>query len=160
MLFIALLVFVVHFTLVILFANPFNAKIPSIAGRYVYPFFQQSWTMFAPAPSNNYRLFVEYDYNGLHKYDLFAEVNGLHQQNRLRGYEPLMLVFSNSIHYFEHATPLRKKLNGPVRNDLFFTMLEHSVLNYIREKHDSKISQVKIILCVLEAGGKQRVYFN
>lgn len=153
-------IFVLHFSLVIAFANPLSPDIPSVARRYVYPFFQQSWEMFVPPPSSNYKLFVEYECNGLHKYDLFAEINTAHQKNRLKGYEPLMLVFSNSIHYFEHSTPMLNKLNGPVRNDLYFSMIEYSALNYVRKKHNCQIPAIKMTLLVNDPSTGQRVYFN
>jgi hypothetical protein len=151
---------VLHFSLVIAFANPWSSSIPPIAMRYAYPFFQQSWEMFVPAPSSNYKLFVEYECNGIQKYDLFEEVNTAHHQNRLKGYEPLMLLFSNSIHYFEYSTPLQEKLNGPMRNDLHFTMIEHSALNYVRKKHDCQIPRIKMVLYISGPATGQRVYFN
>jgi hypothetical protein len=146
--------------MVLLFANPCTSYIPQIARSYAYPYFQQKWNMFVPPPSSNYNLFVEFECGGLQKYDLFQKVLITHQKNRFNGSEPILLALSNTIHYFEHHTKQRQKLNGPVKNEKFFVMLEHSVLNLLRSTHKCNIEQVKIILLVKEHSGRQRVYFN
>jgi hypothetical protein len=115
--------------------------------------------MFVPAPVNNYRLFVDFNCGGRQRYDLFQQVTLAHQENRFSGYEPLVLAFSNSIHYFEHAAKLRGKLNGPIKNDLYFSIIEHSARNYIRVKHHCDPQDLKLLLMV-SSPDDTRVYFN
>jgi len=146
--------------MVLLFANPFSQYIPLISRSYAYPFFQQKWNMFVPAPSGNYRLFVDFECKGTQRYDLFQRLVFMHQDNRFSGGEPLVLAFSNSIHYFEHHTTERGRLNGPVRNDRLFSMIEHSALNLVKQLHGCETDSVKIILLVEDYNGNARAYFN
>jgi hypothetical protein len=153
-----------HFILVLIFANPYvkvKHKLDYYAEWYIHPYFAQNWNLFAPAPDTNYRLFVEYEDQGIKKADLFQEILLKHQSNRFKGYGPLLLAFSNSIHYFEKGTGLQKKLNGPVKNDQYFTIVETSALNYLRSTRQIKSDKIKIYLLVLDVNsGAQRVYYN
>lgn len=136
-------------------------KFTSFSQRYVYPFFHQNWSLFAPAPDSNYQLFVQYEKNGIQKKDLFTEIVTKHQANRLAGYGPLVLAFSNSIHYFEKNTILTDKLNGPVAGDNYFEMIEYEVANYLRTTEKITPQKIKLFLVVENVlSGKQRVYYN
>lgn len=127
---------------------------------YVYPYFYQNWNLFAPIPNSNYQLYARVDTENNGE-SIFEEVLTLHQSNRLKGYEPLLIGFSNCIHYFEKNTPLQNAINGPIQNDLNFDILKHAVKNYLQHKHKKKIGEVKLMLVVKEvADGKQRIYFN
>ncbi len=131
------------------------------AEAYVYPYFHQNWNLFAPPPSSNYTLFATYNNNGNKTTDVFNEILIKHQTNRLLGYEPLLIAFSNSIHYFEKNTLLKDALNGPVYDDLYFSMLEHSVKTYLEVKNKIKLSHVTLLLIVEDnPTKKQRLYFS
>jgi hypothetical protein len=150
---------VFHFTMTISYAGP--VSIPAIPSfRYIYPFFQQSWNLFVPTPVSNYRLFVEFDCDSLHRFDLFGKIVTAHSENRLKGYEPVLISFSNSLHYFEHTTPLKEPLNGPVSADPYFKMIEYSARNYLRQTYHCGIDTLKIILVVEPLHESPRVYFN
>jgi hypothetical protein len=150
---------VFHFTMTISYAGPIS--IPAIPSfRYMYPFFQQSWNLFVPTPVSNYRLFVEFDCHGRQRFDLFAKLVAAHRENRLKGYEPLVIAFSNSMHYFEHTTSLKAALNGPVSADPYFNMITYSAGNYLRQSYGCAIDTLKIILVVEPLYERPRVYFN
>ena len=146
------------------FANPYSKtknKLSYYADWYVYPYFAQNWNLFAPAPDTNYKLFVEYEDHGKQQTDLFQEILLKHQTNRLKGYGPLVLAFSNSIHYFEKSTEFQKKLNGPIKDDKYFSILEKSVLNYLRSTRNIDIDKVKIHLVVQPlSSNEMKVYYN
>ncbi len=128
---------------------------------YVYPFFHQSWSLFVPAPNTNYHLYAEYEDHGPKRKDVFEEILLNHQRNRLKGYGPLVIAFTNSIHYFEKNTELLQPLNGPVKNDLYFKMVENSTLQYLKNTLQENIKEVKIKLVVESIDtGKSRVYYN
>lgn len=149
--------------LVIFYALPFksNNKLTFFSQVYVRPFFHQNWNLFAPAPQSNYRLLAVYNDGKINKRDVFTEILSKHQTNRLAGYGPLLLAFSNGIHYFENNTPLRNSINGPVKNDPYFSMLEHSVKNYLLNTRKTITEEVKIILIVDNADThEERIYFN
>jgi len=153
-----------HFILAGIFANPYaksKSKIDYYAEWYIYPYFAQNWNLFVPAPNTNYKLFVAYEDHGIQRTDLFQEILIQHQSNRFKGYGPLVLAFSNTIHFFEKSTELKKKLNGPVKNDKYFQILETSVLNYLRSSRNIKLESVKIQLVVQTLNSdKMKIYFN
>jgi hypothetical protein len=153
-----------HFTLIIVYTNPLphtKSKIDYYAEWYVYPYFTQNWSLFAPTPTTNYNLFVEYNDNGLQKVDVFNELLLQHQGNRFKGRGSVLLAFTNSIHYFEKTTKKLGTLNGPITDDLYFEMIVQETLNYIRSTRKIKIEAVKIQLVVQSIDlGKSRVYYN
>lgn len=159
-----LLALCIHFSLLLVFTNPYREagkKLDYYAQWYVYPYFSQNWNLFVPPPSTNYRLFVEYEQNGLQRKDIFEELEVKHQANRFKGYGSLLLAFSNSIHFFEKNTARQKPLNGPVSNDLYFRILENSVENYLKATCGQDIKHIRLRLMVSDIhSGGNRVYFN
>jgi hypothetical protein len=153
-----------HFSLVWLYVNPFQAeKDRSFWGQfYCTPFFSQGWTMFVPVPHNNYMLFVDYTTKGQKQQrEIFQSLVARHRANRLAGYEPTLVAFTNSIHYFEHSTPLNASLNGPVRDDLYFKILKHSAINYVKRECRCEPQNARVILLIKPANGDaMRVYFD
>ena len=129
---------------------------------YVYPYFHQTWTLFVPAPTTNYHLYAEWEDNGTQRTDLFGEILLKHQTNRLKGYGPLVIAFTNSIHYFEKNTTQQAALNGPVTNNTYFKMIENSALNYLRHsRNNARIDSIKLKLVVESVdSGALRTYFN
>lgn len=160
----ALFALAIHFSLAAIFANPYaksRTKLNYYAEWYIYPYFSQNWNLFAPAPNTNYKLFVEYEDKGKQKTDLFQEILLQHQSNRFKGYGPLLLAFSNTIHYFEKSTELQNKLNGPIKDDTYFSILEKSVLNYLRSTRKIDLKKVKVQLVVQTlTSGEMKVYYN
>jgi hypothetical protein len=150
--------------LILIFANPFSTrkqKLDYYAEWYVYPYFSQNWNLFVPPPNVNYKLFVEYDDHGIQKKDIFQEILLQHQKNRLKGYGPLLLAFSNSIHYFEKATEQTKQLNGPIKDDKYFEIIEKSALNYLKHTYGNGIKDLKLTLVIEDIHSRrQRAYFN
>lgn len=136
-------------------------RLKAIAAHYNASYLHQSWDVFVPPPSANYRLFVDFECNGMqYKKDLFEEVTLRHQSNRLAGYGPLLLAFSNSITYFEQSTALQSSMNC-VTSDLHFDMIVHAANNYLREHCGSEPKHLKLILWVQDVATQhQRVYFN
>jgi len=153
-----------HFTLILIYANPYaktKQKLDYYAEWYVYPYFTQNWNLFVPPPNTNYKLFVEYEDKGIQTKDVFEELLIQHQSNRLKGYGPLLLAFSNSIHYFEKNTELQKSLNGPIKNDLYFQIIEKSALNYLKSTRKINIEKIKMRLVVQTLGSNtEKIYFN
>ncbi|MBA2610672.1 MAG: hypothetical protein H0U95_01785 [Bacteroidetes bacterium] len=154
---------IIHFGCILLYSNPFvtqKNKAEYYSQAYVYPYFHQSWNLFAPAPTTNYKLYCEYADIGEQKSDLFSEIKLMHQTNRLKGYEPLLVAFSNSIYYFEKASG-QQPLNGPIQNDVNFNIIEKLSKNYLEYSRKIRVDKLKLILVVNEnSNSKQRVYFN
>jgi hypothetical protein len=104
---------------------------------------------------------VSYQKNGIHKKDVFNEIVIKHQSNRLVGMGPLVLAFSNTIHYFEKNTGRLEKLNGPISGDKYFEILEHEARNYLINTEKIEPQLVKLFLVVENVlSHERRVYFN
>jgi len=160
----ALLFLCFHFLMVIALVNP----VKKIEGKgyyyalfYVYPFFDQGWNLFAPAPRSNYHLYVKYTVDSKTvQYDLINHIQHQHAANRIGGYEVLSLAISNSIHSFEGSTTLKNKLNGPVKDDVTFTIVQHLANQYIMAQSQGKAKNSQLFLLVENVITKeQRVYF-
>jgi hypothetical protein len=153
-----------HFSMVWLFINPFQAeKDRSFWGQwYCNPFFSQGWTMFVPVPENNYLIFVDYTLNGKKRSaEVFQSLIGKHRSNRLAGYEPTVVAFDNSIHFFEYNTTLQERLNGPIREDLYFKILKHTAVKYLSLECKCNPENPRLTLVIKPTGGKgMRVYYD
>jgi hypothetical protein len=131
-----------------------------LANAYVYPYFYQNWNLFVPVPESNYQLFVKEAKDKNYK-DVFSEVLTKHQSNRLLGYEPLVIGFSNCIHYFEKNSELQNTLYGPISADANFDILMHATKSYLQHKQNKKVDSLQLILVVSDVeDGKQRMYYN
>lgn len=153
-----------HYTAVFSFVNP----VKRVEGRwhyytmfYLYPFFDQGWNLFAPAPHSNYHVFVTYKEGYQTKqFDLINEIQNKHVSNRFSGYETLSLAISNAIHNFEYATSLKQNLNGPISNDINFKVVQHFVNAFVMNKSNNKAVDIKFILLITHVNDqKQLVYY-
>ena len=159
-----LLAIIIHFSIIILSINPvfkLPPKAQIFAMFYFYPFFDQGWNLFAPVPKSNYHLFVKYQIDDRTKQmDLIQEIKNKQLENRFNGYESLSLALSNSIHSFEVGTTGLQKLNGPIVNDINYTIVEHYAKQYVLGESQGKAKNIQLILLVENVVTKQsRVYF-
>ncbi len=126
----------------------------------MYPYFQQNWNLFAPVPDANYKLYCEFENKGKQRLDLFSEIKTIHQSNRLKGYGPLLVAFSNSIYFFE-KNAVQEPLNGSMENNTSFKIIAHLAKNYLENTRNTQLSDLRLILVVNEIPtSKQRIYFN
>ncbi len=160
----ACFVLVLHFTLLLIHALPLKGEKKRVqywSDYYAYPYFQQSWSLFAPPPEENYKLFVEYENLGNKKQDLVLEILSKHRDNVFKGGEAVYLSISNSIHFYEKNTASKGHLSGLVENDLYWNILEHQVLRYLNSTHQLHLSEIKMALhCNNVLTGQKRVYYN
>lgn len=157
--------FLFHFVCVYSYANPLvhsKHKYDYWAEYYVYPFFHQGWSLFAPPPTENYALYVTYtDTTGTKREELFQNILQQHQSNRFKGYEAIVLALSNCCYYFEKNTKERNSINGPVKNDLYFAMLQQAAVRYLEWKNKPSISNPELIFVSENSETKKkRVYFT
>jgi hypothetical protein len=163
--FLVLIAIAVHFSIILLYTNPvfeLKGKAKFYTQWYVYPFFDQGWKLFAPVPVNNYHLYVTYQAEGTtQKIDLIQLVKSKQIQNRFNGYEAISLALNNTIHAFESSTKLQNKLNGPIQNELTYTMLQHLVKQYLAYYSNNQAKNIQTILLVENViTHQQRVYFD
>ena len=149
---------VVHFCIVFLYSNPLQSK-PAIdrglAWTYTYPYFEQSWNLFAPIPSSNYTLYVQFK-NGPNSAwkDVFQELQYKHRQNRLAGNEWLLLAFTNSIHRFE--TQQGAYTGGCVKENPPFRIIETLVQHLYQLQGTPKI----MLVTKPVSKAKTRLFYN
>jgi hypothetical protein len=153
-----------HFTMLFINANPFSlpaGKAVYWSNYYSYPYFTQTWALFAPTPQCNYRLFATYEHNGKHSEDIYSDILHTHQSNRLKGYEQLLLAFTTGIHYLEKKARLSAPVSGPVKNNLDFDIVERMAANYLRYKYSAPVKNLKLTLVVTDERSKERrIYHN
>lgn len=154
----------IHFGSVFVYSKPIvsqKQKVDFYAQGYVYPYFHQNWNLFVPIPDANYKLFCEFENNGKQTVDVFEEITIKHQTNRLFGYDPLIVAFSNCFHFFENNDQYNEALNGPIQNDLNFTIIENAAKNYLEYSRKIKIQKMKVMLVTQHTfTNKQKIYFN
>lgn len=150
--------------MVLINGNPLanqESKLQYWSQYYTYPYFHQTWLLFAPPPSCNYNLIAQYDNNGIQKTDIITEILSKHQNNRLQGYEALLISLINSIHFFEKKSPLQNRVNGPIKNDIDMDLLQKMVFNYLRYTRSGEIKNLKLTLLVSNIkNNDKRIYFN
>lgn len=161
----ALIILSLHGSLLLLYSLDKPAEKKRLnywADYYVYPFFQQGWQLFAPAPTSNYKLFVWQNNNGQEiKQELISDCLLKHHNNLLGGREALLLSLCNSAHMFEKTTMLRQKQHTLVNGDLYFDLLEQQALRYLNHKSQSPVKACKLALYVHDfVKEKEYVYYN
>jgi hypothetical protein len=155
------LFFAVHFA----FLFSYLLRPVSLSVAYTYPFFHQSWNLFAPPPQNNYHLYVSVPdttaVSGLRTFNVSGEINSRHQQNRLRGYEQLSNALGNSIHYFEKECLENKMYEGEISENTSFSIIKKFVTNYMKSVNNINAENARLILYICPVNGaKPRVYYN
>lgn len=154
----------VHFTLTSLYtykSQLCNTRAGYLSQAYAYPFFQQSWGLFAPAPKSNYHLYVQFEQNGVQKTDLYEEVVTQHQSNRLKGYGHIVMAFTNAIHFFEYAATTDSLVSGFVGDNQYFSMIGHSAMNYLRYTRRLQIEKLKMVLVIRQVdSGETKTFYN
>lgn len=159
-----LMLIALHFTLIYSFINPIKkaeGRWHYYAMYYLYPFFDQGWNLFAPAPRSNYHVYVNYLCDGkTQKFDLIQQIQSKHATNRLGGYETLSLAISNAIHNFEYGTALKKNMNGPIINDINYQVVQHFVNAYVNGITHNKARNISFFLLIQHVNtDKHWVYF-
>lgn len=131
------------------------------ADYYVYPYFQQTWTLFTPPPNSNYQLIATYECNGQRTKDVLNDILNKHQANRLLGYEQLLLTFVTGIHFFEKTAVLNNQPTGKVINNQNFDIVKYAAQNYLFHKHNKEVKNLKLTLVINDLNpGQTRVYYN
>lgn len=155
---------IIHFGFAFVYSKPIavqKGKLDYYSQGYIYPYFHQNWNLFVPIPESNYKLVCEFENNGLQKVDVFAEIRIAHQTSRLKGYEPLLVAFTNSIYFFEKNTKQQEAINTSFVSDLSFKIIERAAQNYLEYTRKIKITKLKVILVISQSiTNKQKVYFN
>lgn len=132
-----------HFSLVFVFAAPLNIKshkISYLSAFYCYPYFQQSWSLFVPAPNAQCQLYVRYKtLNGWSDWkDILQEEYLNHRYNRLIGNENTVLLLSNSTHYAINTLPRNQTIYKEMFSKTELKVLKHEINQYLKNNYQLK----------------------
>ena len=102
-----------HFCLITIYSSPYNVaseKINFVSEYYVYPYFQQHWQLFTPAPQIKYALYVRYRKNRIwtHWQNKLQEHINKHHRNIVLGNETNLLLYSGAINYVYYSLDTAK----------------------------------------------------
>lgn len=151
-----------HFLFVVMYSSPLNkhtTKLNFYSKAYSYPFFHQSWSLFAPTPTKKTALHVRFfSINTWSSWSnvLQNEINQ-HQKNVMKGNETTVLLFSNSLNYLVNSC--KKKLYEKPPIDINYTILHHSVSNYLKNKLQLNSNTAFEILIISNAQKENKVIY-
>jgi hypothetical protein len=102
----AFAVVVVHFSMIFIYAFPHQyvpAAAKTAANGYVYPFFEQTWNLFAPCPLINHQLSIRclYEDDSTGWIDVYKEDQELHNVLRFTYHGDRVLGESNLLFWLE-----------------------------------------------------------
>ncbi len=161
---ICLCIILLHFSLLFIYSSPLNkqtTKLNFYSTVYSYPFFHQSWSLFAPTPTKKTDLYVRYFTNN--KWSSWAnilqnEINK-HQHNVMAGNETTVLLFSNSLNYVTNS--LNDSLYQKPPSNLNFKVLTYSIANYLKNKfHKTTNTKFEILIISKTTKSDQKFYFK
>jgi len=142
-------------------AYPFNRepkqKMDFYAMSYCDPYFYQDWRMFAPGTRYNYSIYAVYEVNGQKHYS-FPIQEVLSDRNIFSGREFLNTSLTDAS-IFVHNTAVN--VSGELykfNKDKYYQIFEHINIQYLQKKHDSKIKNLKLMLCATHIQTKKKTY--
>ncbi len=145
---------------VLVYAYPANdgSKLKNYVYPYVYPYFHQSWSMFAPIPKQNFNIYVRHDGNKWH--DVFNEIVLAHQRNRFGGYENISLSFSNAIRYYASSVKKENSIEVYKGGNENYNVLLKIIVHYLSQKNGSRPKDLEIIIRTSDSyGGKYNSHY-
>ncbi len=150
-----ILFLVIHTSFTLMYVLPENISsvyLKEKSKSYISPMFDQSWSLFAPVPEVNKKVFVCYQmknekWSGWE--EPFVSYLYAHQSSRISANAKIVFSISNTLHYLynENASTLSEKENivGNYSSG-YFKVLANAVKNKLR--HENKESQKLKILVV------------
>lgn len=149
----------IHFSLIFLFASPLKhtgKKIEYLSSFYCYPYFQQSWGLFVPAPNAQHQLFVRYKKQNAWSnwFDILQKEYLKHRNNRLSGGETTVLLLSNSAHYAFNVLPDAQSVYSKISDKKELQVLNYEIVQYLKTSEDLKPNTDYEILLVNQKQGK------
>jgi len=163
---ILILFFTGHLVSTLLFTLPANLTPDNLSSKakiYMAPVFDQSWSLFAPVPEVNKKVYVSYlNETGIwsgwkapfDKYQL------IHQSNPMSASGKVVLLQSSILHYLYDENILQLKEKSIVRGDTssgYFKVLRYSVTKEL-EKGGVKEKKIKMMVYYQSVSGDNKKY--
>ena len=155
---------VMHIALTLLYVLPENItsrKLKGVSKRYMTPLFDQSWSLFAPVPEVNKKVFVNcLESNGSWggweaPFDKYLRV---HQESRVGANSKIVLMQSNTLHYLYYENASDLKLN-PTKigdsNSGYYKVLRHEVERELATS-GRHVSRMKLLVVFTKASCSEK----
>lgn len=138
----------VHFTAVLVYADPTPAnegsKLKAFSYPYVYPYFHQSWSMFVPIPKQNFNIYIRDEEHGWE--DIFGQTLNEHQCNRLGGNENLLLSLVAGVHYYASSVGATNFIATDDGSNPYLKVLEKVLTGYMTSKYGKRPVKMETII--------------
>ena len=137
------LFFVVHISCTLLYTLPSDLTHDGLADKakiYMAPVFDQSWSLFAPIPEVNKRVYISYLNEKGEWLDWeapFDKYLSTHQSNPLSASGKLVLMQSSTLHYLYEENKASFVTQSIIKGDTssgYFKVLRYSVVHEIFKK--------------------------
>lgn len=152
-----------HFLFLVNYTAPVKTggKLTSISNLYCYPFFHQQWTVFVPAPTKQFDLYMR---NGTGKIwqpwiNVTQRFIKKQRQHPLEGRETEVLLLSNSINYVAYDLGEGNKVFYEKPNLPSFKVMERAANYFFRNYACWKEGKQYELVLVTKAPGKTYVYY-
>lgn len=154
-----------HFSALFICSSPLKMNSPGltfIAKSYTDPFFRQNWNLFVPAPKSQHYLFVRYKNgdNWTKWKDILGDCVENNRQNKFRGNEAIVLLFSNSLIYVLNKVPvstLYKQAPGFIE----FEVLNHELGRYLALHENLRsVQPYEVLIYSTGPGDRKTIYIQ
>lgn len=140
----------IHFGAVIAYSYPYKnpAKLKYYVFPYIYPYFHQDWSMFAPIPTQNFSIYLRYELHGERTdwHNVFYETLSNHQANRFGGNEAIQLAYSNALRFYSSSISEKSTIETDDHSNLYFFILKKIIVNKIRDEKGVVPEKVEVII--------------
>ena len=159
---------IIHTSFTLLYVLPENISsvyLKEKSKKYITPLFDQSWSLFAPVPELNKKVFVSFQLKD-GGWSLWEEpfVNYLHehQSNRFSANAKIVFSISNTLHYLynENATVLGEKGNIIGNSSSgYFKVLASAVKNKFGDER-KEFEKIKILVVYTQANCSSKKMYS
>lgn len=137
--------------------------VKAVSSQYCYPYFEQQWAVFVPAPDVAYDVYMRAGKDG-HWQPWFNPGEELVCWNRQRpalGAEPEMLLVSSALYYMDNALDDHKHIYSERPEWPAFKVLDHAARGYFHHSVRShKEKEYELILTKTRHGKTEAWYFK
>lgn len=153
-----------HFLFIAVYSSPYLAlpnKLKIISDVYVYPYFQQHWGLFVPAPKKEYHLYNRY--KAIKQWsawqDVFVTQQLNHRANVALGNESLVLLYSSVLNYAYYAIDTTQFVYTKTPTNLEFQILKHAIKQHLKIQQKN-MEEFEIIVSAKENNHTNTYYFK
>lgn len=158
---VALVLFlIIHTSFTLLYVLPENISSDYLKEKskgYITPLFDQSWSLFAPVPEVNKKVFVSYQYknNEWSEWENpFANYVYAHQSGRMSANAKIVFSISNTLHYLYNENVAALAENGNIignNSSGYFKVLSSAVKNRLSDER-KEYQKTKILVVYTRVG--------